>query len=120
VHKTGRLGEKRLTEKAIWHLVREYAAKAGIEQVSNLMTYAGRVLGSVTQAGGELEQIPVSARHVSIQTTERYLGCKQRIQGAVNDQIGNRATGLSERSLSALPTTRQKSLHRLCGASMRL
>jgi hypothetical protein len=26
--------------------------------------------------------------HISIQTTERYLGCKQRIQGAVNDKIG--------------------------------
>jgi hypothetical protein len=26
--------------------------------------------------------------HVSIQTTERYLGCKQRIRGAVNDRIG--------------------------------
>jgi len=23
-----------------------------------------------------------------IQTTERYLGCKQRIRGAVNDRIG--------------------------------
>jgi len=26
--------------------------------------------------------------HVSIQTTERYLGCKQRIRSAVNDRIG--------------------------------
>jgi len=25
---------------------------------------------------------------VSVQTTERYLGCKQRINGAVNDHIG--------------------------------
>jgi len=23
-----------------------------------------------------------------VQTTERYLGCKQRIQGAVNDHLG--------------------------------
>jgi hypothetical protein len=28
------------------------------------------------------------AEHDGIQTTERYLGCKQRIQGAVNDKIG--------------------------------
>jgi hypothetical protein len=26
--------------------------------------------------------------HVSVETTERYLGCKQRIRGAVNDCIG--------------------------------
>lgn len=25
---------------------------------------------------------------MSVQTTERYLGCKQRIQSAVNDRIG--------------------------------
>jgi site-specific recombinase XerD len=31
--------------------------------------------------------------HVSIQTTERYLGCKQRIQGAVNDKIGLEPSG---------------------------
>ena len=26
--------------------------------------------------------------HVSVQTTERYFGCKQRIRSAVNDRIG--------------------------------
>jgi hypothetical protein len=26
--------------------------------------------------------------HVSVQTTERYLGCKQRLKNAVNDRIG--------------------------------
>jgi site-specific recombinase XerD len=38
--------------------------------------------------GGELEQIQFLLGHASVQTTERYLGCKQRIQGAVNDKIG--------------------------------
>jgi integrase len=39
-------------------------------------------------SGGELDQIQFLLGHVSVQTTERYLGCKQRIRGAVNDHIG--------------------------------
>jgi len=37
---------------------------------------------------GELEQIQFLLRHVSVQTTEKYLGCKQRLREAVNDRIG--------------------------------
>jgi site-specific recombinase XerD len=39
-------------------------------------------------AGGELEQIQVLLGHASVQTTERYLGCKQRLSQAVNDKLG--------------------------------
>jgi len=39
-------------------------------------------------AGGELEQIQFLPGHVSVETTERYLGCKQRLRQAVNDKIG--------------------------------
>jgi site-specific recombinase XerD len=39
-------------------------------------------------AGGELEQIQFLLGHMSVQTTERYLGCTQRIVSAVNDKIG--------------------------------
>ena len=45
-------------------------------------------------AGGELEQIQFLLGHVSIQTTERYLGCKQRFQSAVNDKIGIEPEGV--------------------------
>jgi integrase len=40
------------------------------------------------EAGGELEQIQLLLGHVSVQTTERYLGCKQRFRNAENDHIG--------------------------------
>ena len=39
-------------------------------------------------AGGEIEQIQFLLGHVSVQTTEHYLGCKQRLKNAVNDCIG--------------------------------
>jgi len=39
-------------------------------------------------AGGELDPIQFLPAHVSIQTTERYLGCKQRLRCAVKDRLG--------------------------------
>jgi hypothetical protein len=49
------------------------------------MTFVGPAPG---YAGGELDQIQFLLGHVSVQTTEKYLGCKQRLQNAVNDHIG--------------------------------
>ena len=87
LHKTGKTWGVRLTEKAVWHVVWEYATKAGIDKLSphDLRRTRARFCYA---AGGELEQIQFLLGHVSIQTTERYLGCEQRIQNAVNDNIG--------------------------------
>jgi hypothetical protein len=48
------------------------------------------LISEVYSTGGqpELEQIQFSLGHVSVQTTEKYLGCKQRFREAVNDKIG--------------------------------
>jgi hypothetical protein len=47
-------------------------------------------------AGGELDQIRFLPGHVSIQTTERYLGCKQKFREAVNDQMGIEPEGTDD------------------------
>jgi site-specific recombinase XerD len=87
VNKMGKTWGEKLTEKAVWDVVREYATKAGIDKLSphDLRRTCARLCHA---SGGELEQIQFLLGHVSVQTTERYLGCKQRIQDAVNDKIG--------------------------------
>ena len=87
VNRAGRVWGESMTEKVVWHVVREFAAKASIDKLAphDLRRTCARLCHA---AGGELEQIQFLLGHVSIQTTERYLGCKQRIRSAVNDRIG--------------------------------
>lgn len=53
VHKTGKAWGERLTEKAIWHVVREYAAKAGIDKLAphDLRSYAESGLCRIKDEG---------------------------------------------------------------------
>ena len=68
-------------------IVKEFAAKIGVSKLAphDLRRSCARLCRA---AGGELEQIQFLLGHVSVQTTERYLGCTQRIASAVNDRIG--------------------------------
>jgi site-specific recombinase XerD len=87
VTKIGRILGEGTTEKAVWHIVKDSAKRVGLEKLAphDLRRTCARLCHA---SGGELEQIQFLLGHVSIQTTERYLGCKQRIRSAVNDRIG--------------------------------
>jgi len=87
IDKTGRVWGDGMTPKVIWEVVRAAATRAGIDKLAphDLRRTCARLCH---QAGGELDQIQFLLGHVSIQTTERYLGCKQRLRCAVNDTIG--------------------------------
>jgi site-specific recombinase XerD len=76
-----------ITPKAIWHIVKAAAKRAGIKDLAphDLRRTCARLCHL---AGGELEQIQFLLGHASVQTTERYLGCKQKLSQAVNDNIG--------------------------------
>ncbi len=76
-----------MTEKVVWHVVKQHAGLIGISKLAphDLRRSCARLCHS---AGGELEQIQFLLGHVSVQTTEKYLGCKQRLREAVNDEIG--------------------------------
>jgi site-specific recombinase XerD len=87
VSSAGRAWGEAVTEKLVWHVVKEFAAKIGVTKLAphDLRRSCARLCRA---AGGELEQIQFLLGHVSVQTTERYLGCTQRISSAVNDRIG--------------------------------
>jgi site-specific recombinase XerD len=67
--------------------VKQYAQRLGHSKLAphDLRRSCARLCHG---AGGELEQIQFLLGHVSVQTTEKYIGCKQRLREAVNDEIG--------------------------------
>ena len=87
INKAGRIWGTGFTPKVIWGVVKEKAKECELPSLAphDLRRTCARLCH---QAGGELEQIQFLLGHVSVQTTERYLGCKQRFRNAVNDRIG--------------------------------
>ena len=87
VNKAGRVAESHFSPKVIWAVVKSVSLKCEFKGVAphDLRRTCARLCH---EAGGELEQIQFLLGHVSVQTTERYLGCKQKLRNAVNDYIG--------------------------------
>src|SRR4029434_5207701 len=85
--KAGRVWGDGMSPKVLWDVVRAAAGRACIAHLAphDLRRTCARLCHL---AGGELDQIRFLLGHVSIQTTERYLGCKQRLRCAVNDRLG--------------------------------
>ena len=76
-----------MSERVVWHVVKEYASKLNLDRLAphDLRRSCARLCHA---AGGEMEQIQFLLGHAAVQTTEKYLGTKQRIHGAVSDRIG--------------------------------
>ncbi len=87
INKAQRVGKSAFSPKVIWGVVKAASSKCSLENVAphDLRRTCARLCH---EAGGEIEQIQFLLGHVSVQTTERYLGCKQRLRNAVNDRIG--------------------------------
>jgi integrase len=87
INKAGRVWGDGMSPKVLWDVVRAAAARANIDKLAphDLRRTCARLCHL---AGGELDQIQFLLGHVSIQTTERYLGCKQKLRCAVNDRLG--------------------------------
>jgi integrase len=87
MNKAGRVWGNGMTPKVLCEVAREAASRAGIGKLAahDLRRTCARLCHL---AGGELDQIQFLLGHVSIQTTESYLGCKQKLRDVVNDRMG--------------------------------
>jgi site-specific recombinase XerD len=76
-----------ITPQCVWKIVKRCAQQAGLQNLAphDLRRSCARLCHG---SGGELEQIQFLLGHASVQTTERYIGCKQRLREAVNDRFG--------------------------------
>ncbi len=87
INKAGRIAHNGSSPRVIWSMVKSACRNAGLPGVAphDLRRTCARLCHN---AGGEIEQIQYLLGHESVQTTERYIGCKQRLRNAVNDRIG--------------------------------
>ena len=80
----GKVWGSGLSQNVVWYVVRTCCARAGLEHIAphDLRRTCAKLCHD---RGGELEQIQFLLGHASVQTTERYLGCKQNLGQPVND-----------------------------------
>ena len=73
-----------ISQNGVWYVVKGCCERAGLQHIAphDLRRTCAKLCHD---SGGELEQIQFLLGHVSVQTTERYLGCKQNLGHPVND-----------------------------------
>ena len=86
VTKRGKVWGKGISQNLVWCVVRNCCKGVGLEHIAphDLRRTCAKLCHA---GGGELEQIQFLLGHASVQTTERYLGCKQNLGHPVNDRF---------------------------------
>jgi site-specific recombinase XerD len=84
VARTGKVWGKGISQNVVWYVVKTCCENAGLQHIAphDLRRTCAKLCHT---NGGELEQIQFLLGHASVQTTERYLGCKQNLGHPVND-----------------------------------
>jgi site-specific recombinase XerD len=80
----GKVWGSGISQNVVWYVVRACCERAGLEHIAphDLRRTCAKLCHD---RAGELEQIQFLLGHASVQTTERYLGCKQNLGHPVND-----------------------------------
>ena len=86
IRRNGALWGRGVTQNVVWYVVKNCAMRAGIDKLAP-HDLRGSCAHMCHAAGGEIEQIQFLFGHASVQTTERYIGCKQNLGQAVNDRV---------------------------------
>ena len=84
VARAGKVWGEGISQNVVWYVVKTCCERAGLEHIAphDLRRTCAKLCHT---NGGELEQIQFLLGHASVQTTERYLGCKQNLGHPVND-----------------------------------
>src|SRR5450755_3565738 len=92
VARAGKVWGKGISQNDVWYVIKGCCERAGLEHIAphDLRRTCAKLCHS---SGGELEQIQFLLGHASVQTTERYLGCKQNLGHPVNDLFDLRTDG---------------------------
>lgn len=86
VARTGKVWGEGISQNVVWYVVRTCCERVGLEHIAphDLRRTCAKLCHD---SGGELEQIQFLLGHASVQTTERYLGCKQNLGSPANDRF---------------------------------
>src|SRR5215469_1790445 len=101
----GKVWGSGISQNVVWYVVRTCCQRAGLEHIAphDLRRTCAKLCHD---RGGELEQIQFLLGHASVQTTERYLGCKQNLGHPVNDLFDLRDDALRQSDEKSVPANR--------------
>ena len=105
VARMGKVWGRGISQNVVWYVVKTCCERAGLEHIAphDLRRTCAKLCHD---RGGELEQIQFLLGHASVQTTERYLGCKQNLGHPVNDLFDLRMDAQQQaKQDESVPTT---------------